>query len=132
LTWTFFVPTALLTANRQRTQSHHTWGPMNKATRQASCVLARKAKVPRLEQVGIEVQPVQTKGVLADPGAHAPTAKAVIDGLVDAGVLEDDSGKVVAYLQMWAPWKGPEEGIYVSVVPLPEVEHVTYTVGRHI
>jgi len=40
---------------------------------------------------------------LLDTGSNLPTVKAIIDGLVDAGVLKDDTGTYVRSLTFLAP-----------------------------
>lgn len=58
--------------------------------RQAFGVLARAAKVPRLDRVRITAV-VHLAGRPLDTDAIAPTVKAAIDGLVDAKVIPDDT-----------------------------------------
>lgn len=51
--------------------------------------LAKAKGIPHLDAATITVEHRYT-GPKPDVGACAPTAKAAIDGLVDAGVLDDD------------------------------------------
>jgi crossover junction endodeoxyribonuclease RusA len=64
--------------------------------RQEAAWLARSAKLPALESAYVVVElrfPVLRR---RDPGNWSPTAKAIVDGLVDAGVfVDDDAGRVV-------------------------------------
>ena len=41
---------------------------------------------------------------MADTGGHFPVAKSCIDGLIDAGVIEDDGPEVVTSLTFKAPY----------------------------
>jgi hypothetical protein len=62
------------------------------ALRGAAIIAARQAKAPRLERAHIfyVVHPA-TKGRRRDPGNWSPSAKAAVDGLVEAGLLPDDN-----------------------------------------
>jgi hypothetical protein len=65
--------------------------------------------------------PFQAKGRLADAGAHFPSAKAVLDGIVDAGILEDDDGRYVLELRMIAPIrqaKGKGDELEITLYPV--------------
>lgn len=63
-----------------------------KVIRQAAWVMARHDKVPALQRAHIfyVVHP-DTQERRRDPGNWSPSAKAAVDGLVDAGVLPDDN-----------------------------------------
>jgi hypothetical protein len=65
-------------------------------------------------------KPVQPTASLADAGAHVPTLKAIVDGLVDAGWLEGDGPEHVAAVVMVAPIKGRPTGMGVELVPVGE------------
>jgi Holliday junction resolvase RusA-like endonuclease len=65
--------------------------------RQAAAVHARAAKIPQLARASVLVEPCWTTARRLDPANLAPTSKACLDGLTDAGVwLDDDSEHVVA------------------------------------
>jgi hypothetical protein len=65
--------------------------------RQAAAWCARIAKVPPLGQATITVVVHPHNKRRLDPQNWAPTAKAAIDGIVDAGVLyDDDSTRLLA------------------------------------
>ena len=64
--------------------------------------------------VSIEMRPP-----LADTGNHYGAVKAAIDGLVDAGVLPDDTPKTVRSLTMMAPrkiQKGERETFSITLI----------------
>lgn len=63
-----------------------------KAIRNAAWGIARSMKVPAYERLHVYfvIHP-DTRGRRRDPGNWAPSAKAAVDGLVDAGVLPDDN-----------------------------------------
>ena len=114
---TLVIPCALLTVNRERKQGH--WSA--RATTTAETRLLAKAAArtqPPFDHVRILVRPVQPKGRLADTGAHAPSAKAAIDGLVDAGLIVDDDGRYIRSLTYLAPvktWPGLTEGLVLTI-----------------
>lgn len=64
---------------------------------------AREAKLPHLGRAHIQAQPMQARGTLADTGNHYCVVKACIDGLVDAGVLDNDTAKEVANIDQLPP-----------------------------
>lgn len=67
---------------------------LTKTIRDAAHVITRQAKVPRLERARIDfiVHP-GPKMRRRDPGNWSLSAKAAVDGVVDAGVLADDSSE---------------------------------------
>jgi crossover junction endodeoxyribonuclease RusA len=64
--------------------------------RKASGFAARAAKVPALQRIHVFYVVHPKPGIRRrDPGNWSPTAKAAIDGLVDAGVVPDDNSERV-------------------------------------
>jgi crossover junction endodeoxyribonuclease RusA len=88
--------------------------------RQAAGWLARQAGVPALGQTRIvaELEMVPRRRVRIDPANYAPTAKAAVDGLVDAGIWPDDSsGWVVGPdMRLGQPVKRLEEEALVLLL----------------
>lgn len=69
---------------------------LTKAWRAAACVAAKDAGLPTFErQVHITASVHKIHGRQYDAANWAPTAKAAVDGLRDAGVLLEDSNKYV-------------------------------------
>lgn len=69
------------------------WQARHRATadwRAWSCTLARLHRVPHFTKARIEAVLHFHTDARRDPGNWYPTAKACIDGLVDAGVFDDD------------------------------------------
>lgn len=62
-----------------------------KAWREACMWSAVRAKIPHLDQAHIICELRFSTKHRRDPANWAPTAKACVDGLVDAGVFDDDS-----------------------------------------
>ena len=82
----------LLNANRSRREHWATVRRTAKAIREAACVVARSQRIPLIERARIVyvIHPSpQTRK--RDPGNWAESAKAAVDGLVDAGIFEDDN-----------------------------------------
>jgi len=82
--------------------------------------IAMAARVPHLERCALTFDILQARGRLADTGAHEPPAKALLDGLVDAGVIDDDSGRQVATITFRAPQRSPD-AIDRIIVTISEV-----------
>ena len=117
----FTVVTELLTANAQRRMHYRVWGPVMSMARSSAYIMAKQAKIPKLVRAHIHVFPGQHRGVLADPGNHYPMAKAVIDGLVDASILEDDNGKSVECISLHAPQRTAQPQLRVVLVPVDRI-----------
>lgn len=62
------------------------------AWREAAAWKARQARIPRLPRAYVIAELCFNDRRRRDPANFYPTVKAAIDGLVDAGVLPDDSG----------------------------------------
>ena len=84
-----------LTTNAERRGNR--WGRAEhvKQWRQAFAWLARKEGIPPMAWISVVAQPEQARGRLQDTAACNPSVKAAIDGLVDAGVVPDDTGEHV-------------------------------------
>lgn len=97
--WTLRYDQRPLTVNKERTLHWHAHRAATREWRQAFYVLALQAKVPKLIAVQLEVVAVKRdRRAIPDPGGILPAAKAAIDGLVDAGVLPDDTDQYVRAL----------------------------------
>lgn len=78
--------------NRRRTH----WSKdraLTAAWRERAGWCAKQARIPALglTRVVAELHMVPRRRVRIDPANYAPTAKAAVDGLVDAGIWPDDS-----------------------------------------
>lgn len=81
----------LLTSN----QRLH-WAPRARATRairEAAYVMAKHSKVKTMQRATVEVEVMWPDKRRRDAENIQPSAKAAIDGCVDAGLLPDDSDK---------------------------------------
>lgn len=99
----------------QRSQLTRTW-------REATCWRARAARLPRMagrvEIVGVVHRPRRGR---SDAANRYPTVKAAVDGLVDAGVLEDDSDRYVKRLSIegGAPTTTPGGLLVLTITEVP-------------
>lgn len=102
------------TMNDERRAHHYTSAKVRKEWKEATIQMCRITKAPKnLDRIGLLIQPIYNKGQLPDPDASAPTAKAILDGLVTGrhkdpshegyGVVPDDSGEYVACVCLMAP-----------------------------
>lgn len=69
------------------------WAPKSKLTRhyrESARIASLAYRLPAMEQAHVVVELRFTGRRRRDPANWGPTAKAVIDGLVDAGVFPDD------------------------------------------
>lgn len=103
------------TVNHERTLHHQQRAKLVKEWREAFFWLAKEQKIPRLAEVRFVVTPYLKDRRMQDVGACLPAAKAAIDGLVDAGVLEDDNPKFVKFLGFNCPVVGQGNGLELLV-----------------
>lgn len=68
---------------------------LTKFWRQLACARAKEAGLPRLDNAHIVAELRFADSRRRDPANWMPTAKAAVDGLVDAGVFADDNAKFV-------------------------------------
>lgn len=97
--------------NKYRTLHHHARAQYDKQWREGAAWEALRARIPKnLTSIMVNVvQGCRTGTQLPDVGANYPTAKAAIDGLIDAGVIADDTPGIVAYLGFAAPEHTPTD-----------------------
>lgn len=88
--WRIELPAGLTLMNSNDRLTIPQRARLTKALREAGRAAAFTARVPRLERAYVTcyLRP-KTRG-RRDPGNWYPSAKAVLDGIVDAGVLADD------------------------------------------
>lgn len=94
------------TTNAERAGNRWERASMVKEWRHAFELLAKSEKIPPMSWITVTVEPHQKGGRLQDVGACNPAVKAAIDGIVDAGVLPDDSSQYVRSLTFLPPRKG--------------------------
>jgi crossover junction endodeoxyribonuclease RusA len=102
-THTFSVRGKLTSLNSERSTHFMPRSEATKQWRTDAYWEAKRAGLPHLDRVSVIVQPYQHRSVLQDCGNCYPVVKAILDGLVDAKVLDDDDGDHVTALTMLAP-----------------------------
>jgi crossover junction endodeoxyribonuclease RusA len=91
------------TTNAERAGNRWERANLTKAWRLGFQLLAKSERIPIMDWVSITVEPHQKGGRPQDVGACNPAVKAAIDGIVDAGILPDDSPKYVRSLMFLPP-----------------------------
>lgn len=89
--WTVAIPAPApwLSANQRRDLRRQT--PDRRAWRDAGLVHAKRVHLPKLERVHIVAVLRFATNKRRDPHNYYPTLKALVDGLVDYGLVPDDS-----------------------------------------
>lgn len=106
------------TTNQERKRgSHYARSEQTKWWREAFRDAAEEADIPHFDVIRIEVTPILPDRKIQDTGACYPTAKAAIDGLVDAGVVDDDSPKYVPTITFHSPVLSNYAGLEVLIIP---------------
>jgi len=118
--YSLFVPCKLWTWNAERKMHHFTRAGLVADVRQAAKLhtlnaLRNKEVAPFVSPVHVEFFPSQKPGVLADVANHGPTCKAIQDGIVDAGLLPDDTPEWVLSQRYWPPVKAKVTGINIVI-----------------
>jgi crossover junction endodeoxyribonuclease RusA len=92
------------TLNAERKMHHFTRAKNVKDWREAAATVAIAKNIPHLEAIEVTFTPHRVnKSGLADLGGHFPVLKACIDGLMDAGVIDEDGPEIVKRLVFEAP-----------------------------
>jgi hypothetical protein len=92
------------TLNAERKMHHFTRAKNVKEWREAAATVAIAKNIPHLEAIEVTFTPHRVnKSGLADLGGHFPVLKACIDGLMDAGVIDEDGPETVQRLVFEAP-----------------------------
>lgn len=117
-----FVPGQIWTINRERNINRYQRAEMVAELRKAARILTLQemrsnggTRWAFTVPVTVEFLPYQKPGVIADTANHLPACKAVLDGLIDAGLIDDDSPKYVISQTFYPPVKSRIVGISVLV-----------------
>lgn len=106
--WILIYPDRPWTINSERKWNHFKRAAIVKTWREGFFYLAKEAKLSGLLEIEVEGTPILSgRGRPQDVGAAYNAVKAAIDGLVDAGVVPDDSPTYVRRIILCAPEKGP-------------------------
>ena len=108
-----------MSLNQERTMNFYTVGKVTKTWREAAYWLAKEAKIPRLNRARFVAIPLHaTAASPQDAGNCLPAVKAMIDGLVQAQILEDDGPAFVTSIELRAPIVCGEDGLELVVEEL--------------
>lgn len=113
--WTLTIPSMPLLSSNDRLH----WAVKMrrvKDLRLIGCALARRRGIPPLVRAEIEVivhPGSRTRRI--DPSNYADTAKPVIDGIVDAGVLPDDNAQHLTRVSYVEGVRWPRTGVEIRV-----------------
>ncbi|MFD9721057.1 hypothetical protein [Streptomyces sp. NPDC059076] len=125
--WRIALPaeTTLINANDRMHPARR--ASFTKVIRQAAWAMARHAKTPQLQRAHIlyVIHP-DLKARRRDPGNWAPSAKAAVDGLIDAGVLPDDDHThlIGPDPRIGTPIKGAQLVLYVTDLEQLHPDHI--------
>lgn len=91
--WRLELPPGTLLINANQNMHWRDKAKLVKTIRQTAWTIARRDKLPQLERAHViyVFHPDTTGTRRRDSGNWSPSAKAAIDGMVDAGVLPDDN-----------------------------------------
>jgi crossover junction endodeoxyribonuclease RusA len=105
------------TMNKERTWHWSKRAKVTKETRERFFWLAKEEGIPKLIKAQIDVVPLtkNSGGPTADVGACYPAAKAAIDGLVDAGVIEDDNDRYITKICFYAAVNSKHNGLRIVI-----------------
>jgi hypothetical protein len=117
-TWTVTIPTIVEFINLN--QRHH-WAEkarLTRAWRNAAKLFAERADLPKgLERVHITAHIIKTTSRQYDVHNLLPTLKAAVDGLVDYGLIPDDSNEYLVGPDLRQGGKGTP-GIIITITEL--------------
>jgi hypothetical protein len=103
VTWVLEYAAKPLLMNKQRTMHFQAWGKICAEWREHFWALAVDQKIPHLDACTIDVRHTVSTRRRVDPVACYPSVKAAIDGIVDAGVLDDDDQHHLRWVKFLAP-----------------------------
>ena len=101
------------TTNTERSTNRYKIGGFTSQWRGAFAWLAKSQKIPPMKWIEVTAEPHQKFGRLQDIGACNPAVKAAIDGLVDAGVLPDDSSEYMQRLTFLPPQRDKDSLVLI-------------------
>lgn len=95
------------TSNDERKKNHHELSRIHKAWRAAGAQACMIARPPIMARVKVTCWARYKTRVHTDPEGIAPALKCVLDGVVDRGVLVNDTSEFIAEVRFLPPVTGP-------------------------
>jgi crossover junction endodeoxyribonuclease RusA len=102
-----------ITTNKERAGNRWERAANTKEWRNAFTWIAKRERVPRMKWINVTAQPFQKRGPLQDTAACNPSVKAAIDGLVDAGIVPDDTGDYVRQITFLPCRRGDDQLVLI-------------------
>ena len=102
-----------VTTNKERAGNRWERAASTREWRDAFAWIAKRERVPQMRWINVTVQPFQKRGRLQDTAACNPSVKAAIDGLVDAGVVPDDTGDYVRQITFLPCRRGDDQLVLI-------------------
>ncbi|MER5302203.1 hypothetical protein ABT039_22470 [Streptomyces lasiicapitis] len=126
--WRVELPTGLKLMTSNERLHHYQRSDRTRALREAARLATRQARLPHLQRAYVTcyLRPIDRRR--RDPGNWYPSAKAVLDGVVDAGVLaDDDATRVLGPDMRLGPVTKPGPQLVLVVTDLTQMEpgHLT-------
>lgn len=112
------VPYGLLSAN-----TRHHWSvnrEVARTWRHAAATTAQHQGIPPIQRARVVVTFHKATSHRYDPGNLAPVSKAIVDGLVDAGVFPDDSHEYLVGPDHRAGEKSTTPHVVITITELTE------------
>lgn len=98
-TWILELPIGLpLTMNKARTLHHHTYGSAIKRLRRIALNAAQNAAIPPLGRCSVQMYYQPPDRRRRDADGLVASLKPICDGLVDAGIVTDDTPDLMVKL----------------------------------
>jgi hypothetical protein len=122
-----FVPGEVWSINAERSMHHHARALLVKPMRHLGMLVARNVinsasdAVKFTVPVAVTFRPFQKNlGPTADTANHIGPCKAVLDGVVDAGLIQDDTPEYVVSQTFLPPVRVPATatGIEITLTPI--------------
>ncbi len=115
-TYRLVLPGRPFTTNIHMRAEKYQRAALDAEWRLLAAVVARHAKVPRFDAIAVTVQSELVGRRSRDVGSDASCAKACIDGLRDAHVIEDDTPAHLRSVTFLAPLLGAERDALVLTI----------------
>lgn len=99
MSWSLVYAKRPWTTNSERRWNRYRRAEEVKEWRGAFQLLARNAQIPALTKIAVHATPIMPDRNFQDTAACNPAVKAAIDGIVDAGVIPDDTPEFLEYIR---------------------------------
>jgi hypothetical protein len=114
--WSVTYQAKPMLSNETRRQSWHAVAAMTREWREVFGQLAAIEGAEACDVIAVTVDHVKAgKGKVPDVCACAPSVKAAIDGLVDAGIIPDDGPRHLRSVTFNAPTRGTVDSVTLTI-----------------